>query len=252
MGILNRLLNKNDPGIKAYRLHAAANRLSDSGKVRESEIQYKEAMKLYREAEAAGCSDAKILTGYAILLMREGDFAKAKEIVVSIFKDKSLSDDDRYHLRINHAVCQWHLGYLDKALEDMNKAAEYAKIGLFYNVMGALKVQEGREKGDFTEAEAFMAEALDYDEDDLAAQDNLGWLRYYSGDRNAARKAFKKAVTKNGHYSPALAGLALMEHEDGDDAAAKEHLETALSVHFPTTSPITRQWAEELLAQLKG
>lgn len=254
MGLLDLLKRPSSAadktGNKAYRTHAQANRMNDSGRVTEAENLYAAAMKDYREAEAQGCSDSKILTGYAILLMRSGDFAKAKELLVKVFSAGGLSDEDRYHVRINHAVCQWHLGNLDKALEDMRTAESYGKIGLFYNVMGALLVQKARETGDFEEATKFMEEAIDYDEDDLAGLDNLGWLRYYTGDKDGARKAFSKAVKKNPSYSPALTGLAVLCHEAGDDAKAKEHLDAALSVHFPTTSPITKEWAENYRKQL--
>lgn len=239
-----------NPGVKAYRTHAAANRLNDTGKVDEAEKRYAEAMELYQQAEAAGESSPKILTGFCVLLMRDGQYARAKDIIVKIFPDRTLTPDDKYHLRINHAVCQWKLGYPDKALEDMTKAAEFAKIGLYYTVMGAILVQKAHQEGDYAAAEAFLQEAMDYDDEDISTVDNMGWLKYFQQDGEAAKGYFKKAIAMNARYSPALAGMAAIAHDRGKDEKAREYVNRALEVHFPTTSPVDRTWTEELKKQI--
>ncbi|MDO4389721.1 MAG: tetratricopeptide repeat protein [Eubacteriales bacterium] len=240
------LFKTGNPGVKAYRTHAAANRLNDAGKVAESEARYAEAMELYQQAEAAGENSPKILTGFCVLLMRDGQYARAKDIIVKIFPDRTLTQDDKYHLRINHAVCQWKLGYIDKALEDMTKAAEFAKIGLYYTVMGAILVDKAHQEGDYAAAEAFMQEAMEYDDEDISTIDNIGWLNYYQQDVDAAKARFKQAIAMNARYSPALAGMAAIAHDLGKDDKAREYVNRALEVHFPTTSPVNRAWTEEL------
>ena len=203
-------------------------------------------MELYQQAEAAGENSPKILTGFCVLLMRDGQYARAKDIIVKIFPDRTLTPDDKYHLRINHAVCQWKLGYIDKALEDMTKAAEFAKIGLYYTVMGAILVDKAHQEGDYAAAEAFMQEAMEYDDEDISTIDNMGWLNYYQQDVDAAKARFKQAIAMNARYSPALAGMAAIAHDLGRDDKAREYVNRALEVHFPTTSPVNRAWTEEL------
>lgn len=244
MGIFDMF--RKDPGSRAYHRHSQANRMNDMGKIAEAEKLYMEAMALYLEAESKGCDSARILTGYSVLLMREADYRKAMEVLEKILKLPGLTGEDAYLLYIDRAVCRWKLGDIDLAIEEMEECGEQRKIGLFYNVLGAMLVEKATHTGDFTRAAEFVAEALDYDEDDIISIDNMGWLKYYTGDKPAACAEFKKALAKNQRYSPALAGLALIAFEEGDSAAARDYIARALSVHFPTTSPVTRKWAEDL------
>jgi len=41
-----------------------------------------------------------------------------------------------------------------------------------------------------------------------------------------------------------------MCHEDGNAAKAKELIDRALAVHYPTTTPVSRNDAEELKKQI--
>lgn len=239
-------LFKNDAGNRAYRIHSQANRLNDMGKVEQAEAMYKKAMSLYEEAEVKGFQNAKLITGYCVLLMREGKFGKAREFLEVLFTDSTVTSADLYFLEIDHAVCSWKLGELDAGIERMKKCGEHQKIGLYYNVLGAMLVEKAAQTGDFTETQKFIADAVDYDDDDISTIDNQGWLSYYTGDKASARKWFDKAVAKNSRYSPALSGLALISHEEGDSFAARDYINRALAVHFPTTSPVSRKWAEEL------
>lgn len=236
-------------GNRAYRTHAKANRLSDNGMADEAERLYRQAMEGYREAERLGFRDPKLLTGYAILLMREGEFARAKDMFEGLKDTPKMNREDRWHLRLDHAICAWRLGGLDQAIADMETCGQESKRGLYYSVMAALKTQKGRETGDLTEAEAFLKEALDYDEDDLSTFDNMGWLLLAKGEPDRAEEWFGKALKKNSRYSPAHAGLCRVALARGDKARAKEEAEQALSVHFPTTSPVTRAEVEALLKE---
>ena len=60
----------------------------------------------------------------------------------------------------------------------------------------------------YAAAEAFIQEAMEYDDEDISTIDNMGWLNYYQQDVDAAKARFKQAIATNARYSPALAGMA--------------------------------------------
>jgi len=237
---------RQDPGNKAYRAHVQANRLNDTGKLKEAEAQYAKAMELYEEAEKKGFESPKVVTGFCILLMRQGQFAKARAILEQLTNSGATSTEDNYLLQIDCAVCDWKLGKLDEAMEMMELLGQSRKVSIYYNVLGAMHVEKASKTGEYAAAEEFMKTAYDYDEDDISTINNMGWLKYYTGDREAALEHFKKAVDKNARYSPALTGLAAICLDKGKKDKAVDFIDRALAVHFPTTSPITRQHAEEL------
>ena len=99
-------------GRKAYGEHVAANDLNKRGKPQEANAKYLEASKLYQEAFDAGCRKASTLMSWAILLMRFGEFEKAREVMKEAAKDKMMSEDTHFELRVNYSVCLWRLGLL--------------------------------------------------------------------------------------------------------------------------------------------
>ena len=249
MGMME-MFHANMAGNLAYRAHAQANRMGDLGKPAEAERLYKEAMAQYLEAERLGCVKSRIMTGFSVLLMREGQYEKARDQLAKLHADPSLTANDKFHLRVNHAICLWRLGGTDKAIESMRQALSYAKTGLAYNVTCSMLNDRARETGDFTEAEAFMQEALTYDEDDIATITNAGWLNYWMGNREAARTYIDRAIRKNPNFPAALTGLALLEYDAGDHKAARTHIDQAMELKFLSASPINRAYAEEIAKRI--
>lgn len=248
----------NMAGNKAYRTHAQANRLSDTGRAAEAETLYKTAMAGYIEAEKLGCEKPNIMTGYSVLLMRNGNYQKAKDLLVKISEDKSLTSEDKFHLRVNFSICLWRMGELDKAMDSMRQSMSFAKTTSVYTTMCAMLNEKARQTADFTEAEALCKEALEYDDEDAAILDNMGRMLLYKSEkaenggslRAEAKKYTESSVRRNPNFASALYSLALMAHADGDDKTARVHIEQALSNRFPTTSPITREQAEKLQKEI--
>lgn len=251
MGMRERF-QANMAGNRAYRAHAHANRLNDTGKSAEAERLYAEAMRGYLEAEKQGCENPRLMTGFSVLLMREGQYEKARDILLKLYQSPSLSQDDKFHLRINHSICQWRLGNVDKAVESMRSAFSFAKTSLCYNVFCAMLNERARETGDFEEAEKICQEALGYDEDDTATLANAGLLRYWKYEKTGdgadlaeAVKRFEKAIKRNPNYPAALVGLALAEQAMGNGGDAKAHIDRALALRFPASSPVDKAFALE-------
>ncbi len=247
----------NMAGNRAYRTHAHANRLNDTGKAEQAQKMYEEAMRGYIEAEKRGCDSPRLMTGYSVLLMREGQFEKARDLLLSLYQNPSVSQDDKFHIRINHSICQWRLGNLDKAIEAMRSAFSHAKTSLCYNVFCSMLNEKARETGDFGEADQMCAEALDYDEDDTTTLANAGFLLLWkyekTGDRgelDRAIKRFEKAAKRNANHPAALVGLALSEKAAGDAESAKAHIDRALALRFPASSPVDHAFAEKAAKEI--
>lgn len=256
MGMKERF-QANMAGNRAYRAHAHANRLSDTGKPEQAEKLYQDAMRGYGEAEKLGCDSPRIMTGYGVLLMRDGQFERARDMLLKLHQSPGLTQDDKFHLRINHAICQWRLGNLDKAIESMRQAFGFSKTSLCLNVFSSMLNEKARETGDFEEAEKIRAEALDYDEDDTVTLANAGFLSLWkyekTGDRaelDGAVARFEKAVRRNPNHPAALVGLALAEKAIGNAGDAKAHIDRALALRFPPSCPVDRAFAERAAKQI--
>lgn len=259
MGFLDSLKG-NTTGAKAYRTHISAMQLRKAGKYAESEAKLDEAIRLYGEAYAAGYRKTAALQGYALLLMRRGEFERAREIMLECSKDKSMSADDRFSLRIDFSICQWKMGKLDKAIETIQNAARAKKNGSVYTTLGMFLVEKARETGEFEEALAFNDEAMEYDDEDAGVLDNVGQLfmvmsEKYRADGDAekaseyhekALDALKKANELKPDQISSAYYLAKLLHEDGDDAKARELLDHVLKIPFSFMMQISRDEAEAL------
>lgn len=259
MGFLDSLKG-NTAGAKAYRTHISAMQLRKAGKYAESEAKLDEAIRLYGEAYAAGYRKTAALQGYALLLMRRGEFERAREIMLECNKDKSMSADDRFSLRVDYSICQWKMGKLDKAIETIQNAARAKKNGSIYTTLGMFLVERARETGEFDEALAFNEEALDYDDEDAGVLDNVGQLYMIMAEKLCAggeaeqaaecRKKALDALKKANELKPDQVSsayyLAKLLHEDGDDARARSLLDHVLKIPFSAIMQVSREEAEAL------
>jgi len=223
-------------GAKAYRIHVTGMQLRKQGKYAESEAKLNEAIKLYGEAYAAGFRKTNALQGYALLLMRSGNFERAREIMLECSKDKTMSQEERFSLRVDFSICQWKMGNLDKAIETIQQAAEYKKNSLIYTTLGMYLIEKGRATGDFDAAIQLNTEAYDYDDEDAGVLDNMGQLNLAMSEKTAkdgdSAKA-KELRAKGAEYMKQAYDLkpeqvsssyyyAKLLHEDGNDAKARE------------------------------
>ena len=85
---------------QAYKLH--------------SKGQWQEARPLYEDAIAKGMNNPRYLLSYAILLIRLGEYQKAKDHLVKIQKHPGLTPEQKVQLFMDYAVCCYKLGDLYK------------------------------------------------------------------------------------------------------------------------------------------
>ena len=204
-----------------------------------------EALKLYEECMNEGLKDMKTILPYSVLLLRSGQYQKARELLVSVQK-YPMADDQKRQLFVNYAVAVYKLGDLPKeVLEVQDKKAE---SGLVYETLGYLLV----EAGDFDKALEYNLKALEYDDEDPITLDNLGQTYFrLKGDKETARSYFDKALAQKPGQLDTLYFLAQYDIEAGNHSAAREKLETVRDGRFSPLNFASKEKAEILLQTLK-
>lgn len=207
------------------------------------------AKKLYEEALAAGMDSAQYLLAYSVMLLRNSEYERAKEILVKTQKAPGLSEAQRQQLFMNYAVACYKLGDMARAIELMEKQHQRNPSGLIYNTLGYLYV----ENGDLEKAKAFNQQALEYDDADAVALDNMGQTLYrLEGDKAAAKPYFEKAIKEKPSQIDTLYFLSLYDIEAGNKEAATEKLEKALEGRFSPLNHATRELVQKTLDDLKA
>ena len=90
MGFLDDM-KANRLGQKALSTHSQASDLIRQGWLADANVKLALAADQYRDAYEAGCRKVNIMMGYAALMMRNGEFARARELMKEISTDKSMS-----------------------------------------------------------------------------------------------------------------------------------------------------------------
>lgn len=104
--------------------------------------QADEALKLYEEAFAEGLNDARFNLSYALLIIRRGEYQKAKEFLVKHQKTPGMTPDQRTNLLVDYAACCFRLGDLDKGISTLEQQFRKAETGLLYQTLGYLYVEK--------------------------------------------------------------------------------------------------------------
>ena len=248
-------------GNRAYHLHVDANKLAGEGKVAQAKEKYQAALKLYDEAVRQGNNAPNILQAYVLLLMREGEFERARELMEGMSRQKGLSDGDWFQLRIQYSIYLWHAGQLDRAIETIGRAAAHSMNGSIYGTLGMYWVDKAKLTGDFAPALEFNQKAMDYDDEDAATLDNMAQLHEamaeaeQDGEKAAAYRAqalkyYKKAHAQKPRQITTIYYLARMLHQNGDDAGARKLLEMRDTLYISAICPVTREMIDALAAEV--
>ena len=118
-------------GIKASKAY----RLQQKG-------QNEEARKLYEEAYAEGLDDTRFNLAYALLMIRSGEYQKAKDFLVKHQRTPGMSAEQRTTLLVDWAVCCFRLGDLDKGIAKLEEQFRKMQTGLLYQTLGYLYVEK--------------------------------------------------------------------------------------------------------------
>ena len=118
-------------GLKAQKAY----RLQQKG-------QKEEAERLYEEAFAEGLNDPRFNLAYALLIIRKGEYQKAKDFLVKHQKAPGMTPDQRTTLLVDYAACCFRLGDLDKGISTLEQQFRKVQNGLLYQTLGYLYVEK--------------------------------------------------------------------------------------------------------------
>ena len=127
---------------KAHRLQQAGRR--------------EEAIKLYEEAFAEGLKEPRFLLAYALMIIRDGKYQKAKEFLVANQK-VPMTPGQRVELLVYYATCCFRLGNVDKGIDVLEQQFRKTETGLLYQTLGYLYVA----KYDLNNRPDFTAQAAE-------------------------------------------------------------------------------------------
>ncbi len=102
----------------------------------------KEAMRLYEECFAEGLNDPRYVLAYAVLIIRDGQYQKAKDFLVKYQKAPGMTPDQRVSLIVDYSACCFRLGDLDKAIRKLEEMHRKGAKSLIYQTLGYLYVEK--------------------------------------------------------------------------------------------------------------
>lgn len=128
--------------------------------------QREEAAKLYEEAFAEGLKEPRFLLAYALMIIRDGKYQKAKEFLVANQK-VPMTPGQRVELLVYYATCCFRLGNVDKGIDVLEQQFRKTETGLLYQTLGYLYV----DKYDLSHRPDFTAQAAETAAAEDAAQE---------------------------------------------------------------------------------
>ena len=233
-------------GRKAYAAHVDGNQLIDKGKHDEALARHNEALRLYDVSYNGGYKDARFLMAHSVLLMRYNRIEEARKLLLECEKMPKLDAATKKQLRINYSVCQWKLGDLDKAIENMESAASNGKTATIYTTLGYYYVEKGKQTGDFSKAIEFNTEAMEYDDEDAGILDNMGQQFYFMNEHDKAYEYFSKAYNAKPSQVSTLYYIALINLERKNLEKAEAFIDRCLEGNFSALATVTREQAQQL------
>lgn len=173
--------------------------------------QKDEAIRLYEEAIAEGLNDPRYLMPYALLIIRDGQYQKAKDFLVAHQRVPGMSPQQRTELLVYYAVCCLRLGCVDKGINALEQQAQKGENGLIYQTLGYLYVDKYdlANKPDFTAVAADTAEAESADgTENEAAEKPLTPEEEWNAGVEKAGEFIRKSVEYDDEDSICLDNMA--------------------------------------------
>ena len=100
------------------------------------------AKKLYQEAIDKGLMEARPMLAYSLLLIREGSYQEAMALLLKTQKAPDLTPDRKSQLFVDYAACCARTGQLEKGIKLLERQHQHTPIGLTYQTLGYLYVEQ--------------------------------------------------------------------------------------------------------------
>ncbi len=104
--------------------------------------QQEEALKLYEEAFSEGLNEPRFVLAYALMIIRKGEYQKAKDFLVKHQKAPGMTQEQRITLFVDYAACCFRLGDIDKGINTLEQQFRKTETGLLYQTLGYLYVEK--------------------------------------------------------------------------------------------------------------
>ena len=211
-------------GIKANKAY----RLQKNG-------QKEEAIRLYEEVFAEGLNDPRYNLAYALLIIRDGQYQKAKDFLVKHQKAPNMSQDQRVNLLVDYAVCCFRLGDLDKGINTLEQQFRKTETGLLYQTLGYLYVEKYdlAHRPDFAALAAAEEARKEAEEKEQSAEDGTA-----DAAAEAAEEGAEAVTAAESAGEPAPAEKQLTPEEAWEAGADKAEAFIRNSVDYDEDDPI--------------
>ncbi len=205
------------------------------------------ALALYDKAYQGGSNLSSVLAAYGLLLLRQGTFEKARDVLEAALPIVSRKKPvHRMRIEQNLGLAYWKVGQIDQAVELYEQVFGEYKTGMIYGTLGFLKIAQGDQSGDYAEALRFNLEALDYD-DDSVILDNVGQVYLRMKDYTTAEDYLRRALDKKDTQFDTMVCLAECLMHRGENEEAVSLLNKAKERPFSHLNTVPRERAQELL-----
>ncbi len=206
------------------------------------------AMRFYERGMAHDMTRPSYKLAYGVLLLKGGQFQKAKDIFSSVLIDPGYKDSVKNMAKLNLSLAYWKLGDIDTAIEMLRELHRKQRTARIYGTLGYLLI----EKGDLDEALKYNLEAVKYDDEDPVILDNLAQTYYMMGKIKEAKKYFEKAESLKNDQPSTLYYLGCIYEREGNLQAAKEKLEKALECNTNPLSTVSNEAIQQKLEEINS
>ena len=203
--------------------------------------QREEAAKLYEEAFAEGLKEPRFLLSYALMIIRDGKYQKAREFLVANQK-VPMTPTQRTELLVYYATCCFRLGNIDKGINVLEQQFRKTETGLLYQTLGYLYVDKYdlSHRPDFTAAETEAAPAAEDAAPEAPAEETdeaeakapaLSPEEEWNAGIEKAEQFIRKSLEYDDEDPVCLDNLGeFLYRVRGDKAAAKEWFDKAIEI----------------------
>ncbi len=217
-----------------------------------------EAIRLYEECFQEGLNDARYNLAYALLIIRKGEYQKAKDFLVAHQKTPGMTPDQRTTLLVDYAACCFRLGDVDKGIHTLEQQFRKGDNGLLYQTLGYLYVEkyDAARRPDFAAlaAEAERAALAAAEEAEEAEDAYSGAEDAYSGAEEAysgTAEAAETAQPAEGTGEEAAAEKPLSPEEEWEAGIAKTEAFLTKAIDYDDEDPICLDNMGQFLYRVK-
>ena len=211
--------------------------------------QTEEAIKIYEEAFAEGLNDPRYVLSYALLIIRKGEYQKAKDFLVKHQKAPGMTPDQRVTLLVDYAACCFRLGDIDKGINTLEQQHRKGETGLIYQTLGYLYVEKydaahkpefpPEEEGAEAEETAAAEETAEETEETAEAAEKTAEATEETAEDSASGEA-ETAQQPDGETKPETAAdeKELSPREAWDAGVEKAEAFIKMSLEYDDEDPI--------------